>query len=104
LVSSELLLRAENRLGLIIWLHGNAYNFLLWLFSELRLPIAALLTVANAAVFSPHYPKLWPQWGYSVASLAAGVWFGAYIRIFRIVEVLERYAQSKNTWKNGLQS
>ena len=89
------LLRAENRLGLINWLHGNAYNFLLWLFAELRLPVAALLVVVNAAVFGPYYPKLWPQWGYLVASLGAGVWFGAFIRIFRIVEVLEHYAQSK---------
>jgi hypothetical protein len=89
------LLRTENLLALIDWLHGNSYNILLWLFAELRIPVAAVLVVVNAFVFSPHYPNVWPQWGYSVASLGAGAWFGAYIRIFRIVELLERYAQSK---------
>ena len=70
-------------------LGGNSYNFLLWLLSELRFPIAALLTViVNAGVFSPHYPNL-------AVSLGLGVWFGAYFRIFRVVELLEHYAQSK---------
>jgi hypothetical protein len=86
-----MLMRLENRLGLINWINGNAYNFLLWLFGELRFPVFFSLTLFNAFAVRARYPL------FAIINivLVYGSWFGSCIRIFNIVEVLSHYAQSK---------
>lgn len=90
-VSSGFSAASRISLRLINWLHGNAYNFLLWLCIELRLPLFATVALAIALVFNAKY--LW--WMHPLAGVVVGTWFGEVIRTLRVVEMLEHYDRSK---------
>jgi hypothetical protein len=94
------LLVLENRLGLINWIHGNAYNFLLWLFTELRWSVFLTIGCAYSWLL---YPSSRDGINLRMAVAATmGLWIGTAVRISRIVELLEHYARSKAYLENRI--
>lgn len=93
-VKGRLRLIAEDRLKLIMVLHGDAYKLLLWLCSVFRSPIWVSFVLGIAAIW---LKLLWPTnpiWVF-VAWSIPGPWIGTFLRVFEVVRYLSSYDESK---------
>ena len=92
-VNNRLIALQENKLQLIIAVHGNAYNLLVWLLLELRPVIAETILLGLAAILTKISRPNWELWRL-LLSLIPGFWVGTLMRINEILKYLRDYEKA----------
>lgn len=82
----------ENKLAVINWVHGNAYNLLLWLLLEAR------ILIFNTVGFFVLGILLQSYFGYAkviASTCIVGAWVGRTIRVSELLGNLQNYDKAK---------
>ena len=92
---------AQNRLGVLDSVHGNAYEFILWLCLELRQP----LYESSILAFLVFMIWLWGNNLWTIpASIMLGGWIGTLLRIYRVIGCLRTYQISRSKLQRQIAS